>query len=205
MTRRTTAQVIVAVVLLVFGGGIWLTGGELHPQWLRFYSAAVLIATAVLGLWDRVLWHLGPAQRVQAVPRDLRGTWKGTLTSFWQDPGTGTSPPSKPAYLVVRQSATSVSATLLTDESRSHSSLGEVAGTEAGTSLIYMYLNIPASRHEHRSRIHHGSTSLDVIGRPATRLTGHYWTDRDSRGELDFVERTKHLADDYDSAQQLFS
>jgi hypothetical protein len=36
-------------------------------------------------------------------------------------------------------------------------------------------------------------------------MEGRYWTDRDSRGELLFVHRSKKLADDYSGAQELFS
>jgi hypothetical protein len=204
MTNRSRVQIVAAVVVLVFAGGIWLTGGSLHAQWLRFYAAAVFVATLVLGLWERLVWRLPPMQRLNGVPRDLRGTWKGTLTSFWEDPATGASPPPKPAYLVIHQSATSVSVSIFTDESRSHSSLGRVTMSTNFMSLDYMYLNRPDSRFEHRSRMHHGSTSLDISGRPATRLKGHYWTDRDTRGELDFTERVGKSVDDYDSASALF-
>lgn len=204
MSGKARVQVIAAVVVLVFAGGIWLTGGSLHAQWLRFYGAAVVVTTLVLGLWDRFLWRLAPIQRISNVPRDLRGTWKGTLTSFWEDPETGIPPAPKPAYLVIRQSATSVSVTMHTDESRSHSSLGRVTSTNALSELDYMYLNQPESRIEYRSRMHVGSTSLDITGRPATRLKGRYWTNRDSRGELDFPMRVRGFADDYDSSAALF-
>jgi hypothetical protein len=59
-------------------------------------------------------------------------------------------------------------------------------------------------RVEHRSRMHHGSAVLDVSGRPAARLKGRYWTDRDSKGELEFVERNKKLADDFAEAMSYF-
>jgi hypothetical protein len=52
--------------------------------------------------------------------------------------------------------------------------------------------------------MHHGSTVLDIAGNPAQRLKGRYWTDRDSKGELTFTERSKKLADDYVGAMDLF-
>lgn len=52
--------------------------------------------------------------------------------------------------------------------------------------------------------MHHGSASLDITGCPATRLHGRYWTDRDTKGELDFKERRKQTADDYEEAIALF-
>lgn len=204
MSGKVRVQVIAALVVVVFAVGIWRTGGGAKLQWLRFYSLAVLIATAVLGLWDRVLWHLPPVQRLKSIPRDIRGTWRGTLTSHWVDPGTGGPPVPKPAYLVVRQSFTNVSVTMFTDESRSRSSLGSVSAGDDLPSLDYMYFNRPDNSIESRSRRHSGSTALDVIGTPTNRMTGHYWTDRDTRGDLEFVERVHKFADDYGSAEMLF-
>lgn len=203
MNGKSRVQVIVVIVVLVFGFGIWFSGGRVHLQWLRFYSIAVVVATGALGLWDRVLWHLPLIQRVTSVPRDLRGTWRGTLTSYWEDPETGKTPPSKPAYLVVRQTASNVRTELFTDESRSASSLGEVTTRDVEPTLNYVYLNNPDS-HSAKSRIHFGAASFAISGRPARRLKGHYWTDRDSRGELQFTERVKVAADDYTMADGLF-
>lgn len=204
MNRRILVQVVAATVVTVFGAGIWFTGGTPDLRWLRFFSAAVLVAVAVLAIWDHWLWHLPPIQKLPQVPRDLRGTWKGNLESFWIDPATGSAPPGKAAYLVVRQSASTVSVVLLTNESRSKSSLATISDDGVGASLNYMYLNRPDSRFEHRSRMHHGSTSLDIVGQIATRLRGRYWTNRDSRGELDFNERTIQFADDFSQAELLF-
>lgn len=73
-----------------------------------------------------------------------------------------------------------------------------------GCSLDYIYLNRPDSKVEHRSRMHHGSASLDITGLPATRLKGRYWTDRDTKGELDFTERRQKTVDDFEQGSSLF-
>ncbi len=205
MKRRILVHVVAFVVVGVFALGIWSTEGSFQPSWLRFYSAAVLTALLVVALWDYVLWRVPWAQRVPLVPRDLRGTWRGTLSSMWKDPTTLESPPPKTVYLVIRQTAFRTSVLLLTDESRSTSSMAQVSNDGTTVSLDYMYLSFPDSRLEERSRIHHGSTSFVVAGLPATRLRGRYWTNRDSRGELDFSDRVNTLADDFEAAQCLFS
>lgn len=204
MTGRTQVQVVIGIAVVVFATGILLSGDQPNPGWLRFYSAAVTAALVTLAAWDRWLWRLGPMQRIPSVPPNLNGTWKGTLTSFWTDPDTGSPPPPKDAYLVIRQTASAVSVTMLTDEMRSRSSSSTISGEYGDRSLDYMYLSKPDSRLEHRSRIHHGSTSLDLTGRPVSRLRGRYWTNRDSRGELDFKDRVSSTADDFDSAAGLF-
>jgi hypothetical protein len=197
-------QVVATVVVLVFAAGIWLTGGRVDVGWLRFFAAAVFVATGLLWAWERYLWRIALIQRLGVVPRNLTGTWKGFLESFWEDPASSARVPAKLAYLVVRQTASTVSVILLTDESRSVSSLGVVSRGEGIASLDYLYLNRPDSKVESRSRMHHGSASLDITGRPATRLRGRYWTDRDTKGELDFTERKRQTIDDYEEAIKLF-
>jgi SMODS-associating 2TM, beta-strand rich effector domain len=205
MNRRILVQVIAFIVVTVFAAGIWFTGGTLDLQWLRFFSASVFISVSVLTIWENWAWHLPLVQNLPQVPRDLRGTWKGTLESFWINPETGLSPPIKDAYLVIRQSKTTISVVLLTNESKSKSSLAMISDDGVSASLDYMYLNRPDSRYEYRSRMHHGSTSLDITGKPAVRLQGRYWTSRDSRGELDFNQRKMKFADDFLQAETLFN
>lgn len=203
MGARIRVRVIVAVVILVFALGIWMSGGTLQAGWLGFYSTAVMVVLAVLALWEYWIWGWGFVQSIPGVPRDIRGTWKGELETSWKDEQ-GASPARKTAYLVVRQSASRVSAVLLTDESRSASSLATVSSDGITASLDYMYLNWPDVAVEDRSRIHHGSASLVVSGNPASRLRGRYWTSRDTRGELDFTSRVPKRADDYDEAARAF-
>ncbi|GAB2670754.1 Cap15 family cyclic dinucleotide receptor domain-containing protein [Kribbella swartbergensis] len=204
MKRSILVRVVAGIVVLVAMGGAWLSAGVVDLGWLKYFSGAVFIATALLGLWDTWIWRWPLVQRLPGVPPNLRGTWEGLLTSFWVDPATGKSPDPKTVYLVIRQTASLVSAKLLTNESRSSSSLGSVTTIDHSSELIYMYINRPDARVEHRSRMHHGSTALDVTGKPARRLRGRYWTDRDSKGELDFTQRKGRFADDFEAAVEIF-
>jgi ABC-type nickel/cobalt efflux system permease component RcnA len=201
---RLQVQVVIACAVVVFALGIIVTGGEANPKWLQFYSYAVLAGVGALFLWDRWIWRTAWPQKLKAVPHDLNGTWEGVLTSFWKDPATGVSPPPKPAFLVIRQTSSTTSVTMLTDEMKSGSTFARVTRLDGDSSIAYMYLSKPANRVADRSRMHHGSTTLDISGTPATRLCGHYWTDRDSRGELDFTHRSAKHADDFQEAQGLF-
>lgn len=205
MKTRVLVQVVAAVVVGVLAAGTLLAGEKVEAWWLRAYSVAVLAAMLLLFLWDRLLWKVSLAQKFRAVPRDLRGTWQGVLETFWIDPRNGVRPPPKPAYLVIRQTASAISVVLLTDESRSASTFGKVSDDGTTASLEYMYLNRPDSRVEDRSRMHHGSASFDLIGRPVTRLKGRYWTSRDSRGEMEFTSQVKDQAEGFSEAASLFA
>lgn len=205
MKRAIVIRASVGVAVVVFVIAAWIQDGQPDLSALKLVSVAILACTAIFNLWDFWLWRLPLAQRIPGVSRSVRGTWKGRLTSFWVDPATGSSPPPKNVYLVVQQTASVVSVKLLTDESKSTSALAVVSEVDGAYLLTYLYLNKPDMRVEHRSRIHHGSTVFDVSGNPARRLKGRYWTDRDSKGELDFADRNKKkLADDFVEAAALF-
>ena len=203
--RRVAIQALVLVVLAVFVGGLWVLGTQPQLRWLRLYSVAVLAAGLAVAFWDHFLWRTKLAQMIPSVPRDLRGTWKGTLQSLWLDPASGAAPAPIPVFVVVRQSSTSTKVSLYTQQSASTSSLAAVSGGASDTVLEYLYLNVPSARFRKRSPIHNGAAALFAAGRPPARLTGHYWTGRDSRGEIELHERSKKFAGDFLSAQQLFS
>jgi hypothetical protein len=202
--NKLLIQIVAAIVIVVFVAGAWLKSRQIDLGWLKYFSTAVFIAGIVFWLWDSFVWRLTVVQRIPGVPRCVRGTWRGELKSLWIDPKTGNQLAPKIVYLVIRQSASTVSVTLLTNESRSSSSLAEVREIDGSPVLAYMYLNRPEMNAEDRSRMHHGSSVLDVFGSPATRLRGRYWTDRDTRGELDLEDRSKTLADNFDGAASLF-
>jgi len=203
MSPQIIIRVVAAIVVGVFSGGAWVQSGKLDIGWLRYFSAAVFIATVAISIWDLWLWRIPPIQRIPKVPRNIRGTWKGQLDSLWVDPSTDAKLDPKCAFLVVRQTASIISAKLLTDESQSTSSLAAMSFTDGTAVLEFMYLNRPKIHFEDRSRMHHGSTVLQVTGNPAERLEGRYWTDRDTRGSLLFDKRVRKVADDYLAAQDI--
>lgn len=192
-----------SVLLAVLAIASWITSGVLNLEPAKYLSGAVFAATALFTSWDLWLWRLPWLQLIPGVPLSVRGTWKGTLESSWID-ASGQQIAPKDAYLVVRQTFGQVHVTLLTNESKSESSLAGVTKTDGLSVLHYLFFNKPKMKHETISRMHHGSTTLEISGKPARRLTGRYWTDRDTRGELDFNQRNKKIADDYDEAVSLF-
>jgi len=205
MKHQILVRYVSGVVVIVFAGGILLTGDVVRASWLKFFSVAVLVALGGLWLWDNMLWRLPPIQRFPKVPRAIAGTWKGELASSWVDPATKQVIPRKTVFVVIRQSASTAKITLMTDESKSTSSVAVLNKANDDTwTLDHMYLNIPDLGVSHRSSMHHGSGSLAISGNPAQRMTGRYWTDRGSKGELVFGSRSKRIVDDYEAAEALF-
>lgn len=204
MSNKISIRVGAYVLIAFFALGSWVTSGALDLGPFKYLSASVFLATLLFTAWDLWLWRTPWCQTIPAVPVSLRGTWKGTLESSWID-SNGKKIDPKDAFLVVRQSSTLVNAALLTNESKSSSSLAAVITSEGTSAFHYMFFNKPKMKHEGVSRMHHGSTTMDISGKPARRVTGRYWTDRDTRGELDFNVKHKKIADDFEEAVSLFS
>ncbi len=204
MNRAIIVKVTAAVVIGVFAVSSWGTSGKLNLVWLRYFSGAVLVSTLLLTVYDLWLWRLPPVQRIPSVPRSVRGTWQGTISSMYVDPATGKTIDPVEAYLIVRQTSTVVTIRLVTRESCSSSTLARVAQQDGVAVLDYLYLNRPRANVRSRSPMHHGSVALEISGTPAHRLAGRYWTDRDSKGELRFEKRRLKIVDDFDDAAALF-
>jgi hypothetical protein len=198
-------RAVTIIVSLVFVIATWAIAGTPDTAFLRFFSAAVFIATACLNAWDRFVWRFGWLQKLSAVPRDVSGTWETQLKSQWVDPVTGHGIPEKVVYIVIRQTSMSASVTLFSDESRSRSSLARVVKEGDAWVLHYVYTNEPSQDVRHRSQIHHGSGVLELAGNPVQRVAGSYWTDRNSKGSLKLTRRSRKLADDYQGARELLA
>lgn len=184
MPNRSQLQVAIGIVILVWATLLFISGVTLKPSYLKPLSLAISVAYYLLVAFDQWLWRLPIVARLLRRPV-LRGTWKGQLESAWVDPSSGS--PIKPVdvFLAVRQTYSSISLRMITKESSSRSlvaSLDTPRGDVARVSSTNQ--NVPRLLIQSRSRIHHGALMLDVEGVPPKALTGFYWTDRDTKGEV---------------------
>lgn len=135
----------------------------------------------------------------------FRGTWQAKVSSNWINPATGRAPEPIDGFMVVRQTYSSLSLRLLTDESTSNCIDAEFLMLPDGTvSIAGVYRNEPRQPLRANSPIHYGAFLLEVLGRPAVGLTGHYWTDRNTSGEIHLVTRRNDLLYDYETAKRQF-
>ncbi len=204
MVSGLAIRLIAIVVAGVFVGGTWLTKGTPELDFLRFFSVAVFVASIILTAWDRWLWKLPLAQKFAQVTRDVSGTWRGNLDSQWVNPDTGLAFGMQDAFLVIRQTSSSASVTLITSGASSKSSIAELINDNGSWSVHYTYMHEPNSANSVTNPMHHGSGVIAVVGNPPRRLRGSYWTDRSSRGDLLFTEQSRRLGDDYQDCTDLF-
>lgn len=204
MVSKVQLYAITVIISIVFVGGSWSATGTPDITLLRFLSIAVLVCSGLLLIWDQWLWKVRLFQLLPKVPRDLNGTWEAMLETLWVDPETRLSPASKTVYVVIRQTSSNMSVGLISNESKSKSSLARLVEEDGSWLVHYLYTNEPQVDLRERSPIHHGSGVLSVVGNPPSRISGTYWTDRNSKGKLALGRRSLKHADDFQGAMQLF-
>lgn len=205
MIEKLHLTTVILVAALIWGALLILDGVLVSPSWLRHLSVVTGVLLLLLTIFDLYLWRLA-IFRSWFVKRPLiDGTWKAQLQSNWVDPQTGQVKPPIDAFMVVRQTFSRMSLRLLTAESQSELLGAEVVRADDGSyRIIGVYRNEPRLGVRERSQIHYGGLVLQVIGSPPERLTGHYWTDRDTKGELALFERRAAHVDDIVAGEGLY-
>lgn len=188
--------------------GLWvlslaLDGTQVSTGLFKPCSTIVTVLGLLLLAFDKWLWRFRLLHPWFVDRPYIRGTWKGRLTSQWIDPKTNHPLGPIDAYLVVRQTFSSIHLRLITRQSSSESFANNIPKEPDGVyKIASIYRNTPKIANRVISEIHHGGVILQVLGDPVHALEGHYWTDRGTLGELRFVEKSEKLYFDFDSACQ---
>ncbi|GMV19521.1 MAG: hypothetical protein AMXMBFR56_77450 [Polyangiaceae bacterium] len=204
MLSRLHLSTILLVAAALWGAMLVFEGVALNGTWFGPFSTVVGVLVLLLAAFDLWAWRLRILHG-WFVPRpDLRGTWRVELQSDWKDPVTDAVIGPIVAYLVVRQTFSSLSIRMLTAESASELVAAEINKAGDGTyRLAAVYRNEPKLSVRDRSPIHYGALVLDVQGDPVKDLAGYYWNDRGSRGEVRTLERDDSIAGSFKEAQGL--
>lgn len=187
--RATAIVVGVTYAVALYASGIHLQDGA-----KKALSYLPTLLTLLVAAWDLWLWRLPGVQKLSRRPL-LLGTWQAKLTPTDAShiPESGNRGPIE-AYAVIHQTYWSVDVRQYTAESRSDSraSLWTNSPSQAVRTLIYTYANQPRRGLEQRSQSHLGTAALDIVGMKPTMISGDYFTDRYTKGDmrLELVDRT---------------
>ncbi len=130
---------------------------------------------------------------------DLNGTWQGTIQTTWSDPQTGAIPGPIPTVLTIKQSFIRLSCVMRTAEMTSRSCFADfwLDGDEQIKMLGYSYHSTPIPAVVDRSAPHDGTVVLEIIGNPAKKLKGQYWTSRKTTGEVRMEFKKEELSEEF--------
>jgi hypothetical protein len=186
--------IIMAVMLLLEGTAV--TTGLFKPC-----GSIVTVLGLVLLIFDKWAWSWRWFHPWFVDRPYVKGTWKGQLISSYINPATNQPVPPIEVYLVIRQTYSAIHLRLITKESSSESLANNIPAGEDGVySIASVYRNTPQLAHRGRSPIHHGAMLLRVEGDPVVSLSGEYWTDRTTHGEIRFTEKSETLYYTFDAA-----
>lgn len=200
MISRIQISALLLVASAVWAGALILAGVQVTPDWFKPFSTVVGVLVLVLALAEKWLWRIRWLQPWLFNMPDIQGTWRVRI----RPTGTAAAVEQINAFMVIRQSLSSISLRLFTAESNSEILAARVVPHDDGTFVVAgVYRNTPRLAVRDQSPLHHGALLLTVHGNPPESLAGEYWTDRNSQGEIVLSARTKTLAHSFDQAQRL--
>lgn len=202
MPTNKQIHIIAYTVSGAYSIAFLVAGLHLPNYYLKALSC--LPALIVLGFasYDNVLWRVQPIRFFVRNRPLLKGTWTGTLISYQID-AAGEEVAADPIRIgvVIRQTYSSVSVTLMTAESLSRSLVSSIyTHGEGDFTLYYQYQNTPELGSRKRSPIHFGGVAINVPGLAPSHLTGEYWTDRNSKGTLEIAHRSPKYVGSFEDA-----
>jgi hypothetical protein len=204
MISRSHLTVLLGLAAILWGILLLLSGVHVSMQLAKPFSAVLGILLILLGLFEKWVWRLPILHPWFVSTPVLRGTWKGRVTPFGLDHESGQPYSPIEAYLTIRQTFSSISIRLITNESSSELLAGNIVKEPDEIYTVFgTYRNTPRLLKRDESPIHYGGLFLHVQGKSVNALSGQYWTDRNTRGELHFDRREKTTVDSFEEANAL--
>lgn len=189
------------VILLIWVGVLKSTSTPLSINWeaIKKLPDVVTLFVIVRFGFTRWMWRWKIFKGWLVRVPYIQGTWAGDLQSTWVNPKTGQGIPPLKMILVVRQTFSTMSCTMFTQESESYSRAAQIAAEkESGAiTLSYNYTNRSRADIRHRSPIHDGAAHLRVVTLPQRMLEGEYWTGRCTTGTMKLEFRSKDLLETF--------
>ena len=203
MLDRLFISVLLIIAIVVWGLFLWILGIELTWDYAKPYSLTLAVLTSFLWLFDKYLWKVWPTSLFYRRP-NLNGTWQVTLQSSYIDPETNKHAAEIKAYAAVRQTFSSISIRMMTEQSESSLVSGRLSIQDDGVAYLYgVYQNDPKILlRSNVSEIHYGSFKYKVLSNPPRELIGHYWTDRNTSGSIRLFDRRRDIFDSFSHAEE---
>lgn len=206
MKSERYIKAIIYIAVLAWTVILYLNHETLKASWLKPLSTVITVVLYAVMAFDLWLWKL-PWLHGWFVKRPvIDGLWKVEIRSNWRDPSTGAVISPLEGYMTIRQTLSTLSMRLLTAESSS-----ELVGTEIVCSAdgLYcvsgVYRNEPRFEVRDRSVIHYGAVWLKVSDEDPKSIAGHYWTDRESAGEIYLTDQRKKKVQTFQSAKAYYA
>lgn len=199
MSNSLNLKVLVGLAVALFATSLFcfsyfgIYDLEDTSSFFRAYSAALSVTTSALALLVWKGWKFPWFKGWLVMVPNLNGTWEGLLKSDWVNPETNEGIGPITSVLVVKQSLFGMSCVVRTGEMTSYSISAGIERDQNShiEKLVYTYLSEPKPGVSERSAIHHGTSVLEFGTSPVWSLSGRYFTERNTTGELEFTFRNR--------------
>jgi len=201
MINRLQVSALLLAIAIAWGVALVLYGVDVRPELFRPFSTVVGVVVVLLVLVDKWLWQCRWLHPWLFHMPNIRGTWRAEITPT----APSTSPAKVEGYVVVTQTLSTISIRLFTAESKSETLSARVYCCDDATfTVAAVYRNVPRITVRDRSPLHHGAMLLSVQGDPPKSLSGEYWTDRLSQGEITLEARISKRVHSFEEAKRAF-
>lgn len=171
----------------------WLLGEPIGDDYVRAVGCAASVLVVLVLLFDIWLWRFLPEWLVR-IP-NLRGTWRAVIEYGDKDGPIGTAD----CFLVIRQTYSSIAVDMLFEKSASNSRSAELRESDGSFRIWFSYFSQAGTLSRSGNPPHRGGAEL-LVTRPARGVTGAYWTERSTCGEISSSGRTRNLHNDFKAA-----
>jgi hypothetical protein len=192
---------LVYIFVAVLAAALLVDGAKDTQFIFKPCGTVITVVGLLLLIFDKWAWSFRFLHPWFVARPYIKGTWKGMLVSEYVDPKTNQPVPPIEVYLVIRQTYFTIHMRLLTKESSSETMAMEIPKAADGVyTVASIYRNTPRQDHRDHSPIHHGAMLIYVEGDPVTKLRAEYWTDRLTRGQIVFTEKSDTIFFDFETA-----
>lgn len=201
MLDRFSVSVLLVIATIVWGTTLWVLGIDLSWNHIKPYTFTLTVLTFCVWVFDKHLWKIWPISLFNKRP-NLNGTWQVTLQSSYVDSKTSKTVPEIKGFAAIRQTFSSISLRLMTEQADSFLVFGALKIQDDGVAYLYgVYQSDPSILlRSNVSEIHYGSFKYKILGDPPHELNGHYWTDRKTSGSITLFNRRKKIFDSFSQA-----
>lgn len=204
-------QLIIAVIAVT--AITWVAAAKIFGLPDTFWEAIIPFFTAItvtsisLFFYDKILWRFYAVRRWIAQLPDLQGVWKVTITPVKLDDQSEQSLDSVIGYAQFDQTASSLNIRLYTEDSRSTTiayAIKEIEKSQFRLAIVYQ--NRPRLKARAREgTIHDGAAVYEFRGYSPEKVSGEYWTEKPTRGEIELSDRRRDEIDSYDAGLRVYS
>lgn len=165
----------------------------------KLIPKVISIDLVIFLIFQKWLWKLSIFKNWLVPFQNLNGTWKGFIHTNWINPETGKKPEPIPVILTIHQSFSKISCVMRTKEMVSHSYISDfiIEKESQINRLSYSYISNPNQTVRERSVVHNGTMLFDIIDSGVKKLSGQYWTERQTTGQVKLEFWKKKKLQDY--------